>query len=428
MSTEYLTTRLEKLGFEGVAGKLKEMSLPRDKIPKFFSPSSKAINDIHESFLHATGLESFQSSYPSRLEIIEMKRAADQLVSTPALRFSSIGSKTISYGKYMQMRDRCPPNVQQFLTATLFTKINGGRSSPINYNDFFNYMKTIGYAVPHIKILMSYDVANSGVISIDGFRRYVEQMASGFYFVQEFTKRNSDHEFYSMYVDYVVSEIFVRLDTLNTGVININTLIESKAYQDFMMIDPDDDPEDELNKNNKFGPVLSNIMINSFIRICSSDSKLLCVDDIMQIQGLRWCRVFSESLISKAVPRPDFKWYVKAQEAYDNIGEPWANAFFFDVIDFNQDGVITEEDLALIYEEVSHEYVTYVNTHDIPLPSFQWIIAEMFDIYGISDATITKELFINRKETASFVRHFIDIRGFIKWEASIDILNPARSG
>ena len=426
MSTTFLANRLQQLGLSGVADELNQMTKKQNEeipeIPTFFEPSIQAIEDVKTSFLYGTGLETFQSKYPSRIELIEMRTAADQLTTT--FRFQSLGGgKTLSYPKYVQMKDKFPDNVQKFLTANLFVKINGGNGSTVKFDDFFNYMNTVVYSVPHIKVLLSYDASNSGVISEENFRKYVCLMSSTYCFVKEFSK--GDHEFNKMYVDYVVSMIFARLDPLYTGFIEINQLLTDPTFAKFMTIDPDEDPEDDIvNKNNIFGPYSSKAMIDVFTKICSSGNGLLTVDDIMMIPGLRWCRAFSEAMIAKANPRPDFSWYVRAQTSYDYVGDPWANAFFFDVMDFNCDGVITEEDLQVIYEEVSQEYLRYETEN--PLPPLQWIASEMFDLYGISDATITKDLFINTKATSGFIRHFVDIRGFIKWEGNKDILNPSR--
>lgn len=418
--TENLQEQLTELGYDKVAEYLKQYSSTTNAVPSFYIPIQKTIPDLYAALTSIHGLERFQLMYPTVSKIKELKIQADKIVR-------SFGEKKINYQQYIQLRESSPENLMNFLTSRLFIQLNGGSNSSLSYNDFFNYLFSVAYAVPHIKVLLSYDLSNSGIISIESFTKYVAQMVDRIYFVEMFTKKN--HEFKQYYIQYVVNVIFARLDPLFTRVISIKDLIEDKIYLQFLNLDPtlEPDDEDESFKRNVFGPINPKSYIDVFSKLDMDHDGILKAEDVMQIPGIRWCRTFAESLISKASPAPNFEWYCRAQFCYDNIGEPWANAFYFDVMDINNDGVITEEDLAPIYAEVSQVLKQVVVNPQNPLPSFKWIVNENLDLYGVTNGEITKQLFINTKSTSGFIRHLVDIRGFIKWEADIDILMPKTS-
>lgn len=420
-----LYNNLSKLGYSETAEYLKKYSASsKDSIPSFYIPAQKQISKLYTTFAAVQGLERFHLKYPSLKEIKDLKAQADK-ITQPSFSFQSsarYGGKTINYKQYMQLRESSTQCIADFLTSRLFIQLNGGFNSTIPYDELFNYLFTVAYSVPHIKTLLSYDLSNSGVISQENFAKYVAQMADRIYFVEYFTKKN--HEFKQYYIQYVVNILFARLDPLGTRMTNISSLLEDKMFTQWTCLDYtlDPDEDDESFKKNVFGPIISKAYVDVFSKINMNHDGIITAEDVMQIPGIRWCRTFAESLISKASPAPNFEWFVRAQFCYDFIGEPWANTFYFDVMDLNGDGVITEEDLAPVYADVSAVY-KQVNPGN-PLPPLRWIVDEMLDLYGVSNGEISKQLFINSKSTSGFVRHLVDIRGFIKWEGDYDILQP----
>lgn len=411
--------------------KLRNENYDQNHIPRFHDYDKIAIIDVLFSYANICGLQRFVEKYPTKDDVASLRATADKLCSSnfsnfPSLNRNISGPKTITYTKYLQLRDSWPEDLQSILSSKLFAQLNRGQASTLAVDELFNYLNTLTFSIPHIKVLLSYDKNNSNVISRKNFEQYVRVMAGKFYSVREACENNSS--FMNYYVDFVTNMIFPKLDTLETQYIQISKLIQERLYHFFVMIDPDEDSSTDSIRANTFSVSVVMKYVSNFKEIDTDNDGLVDADDIMKLNGVRWCRSFAESLIGNAV-RPDFGWYVKIQSAYDSLGEPWANTIFFDIMDLDHDGYITEYEIATYYKEVVPEFKEYFDSkpesEKRAPPSLSWITNEIFDMFD-NDGHIPKDKFVESRITSGVIKHLVDVRGFILWETSEDILMSKR--
>lgn len=399
--------------------KLLEEEPDEEEIPAFhFSKESQLnimANIISSIALHVSSRQLY-NSYPNFNDIEQLRKSFEMMTTNKNSTKSRNDSapKTLSYSQYKQLKEKWPQQLQYILSSRLFLEIGGQSNHTINVEELFKHLYLISKCVQSILKLYNYDPVQSDIINEDDFICYVSDSTSNFSFIDDVEEKMDNFRDY--YCTFVAQRILVVLDPLRLGQISIQSLIKDPLYLYFVMIGTDYGD----GKKNPFSYDIALSVAQEFEEIDSDDDGFLCPSDLRNLNGALLIPIFINKVFEIIVGDGDFDytWFVRFRVSWDNLGAPWANAIFFDVMDIDADGFITRFDLNYYYRDLIASYKPLYP--DRPPPSFEFITNEFFDMFGAT-LSISKENFIKSRSTESLVRQFVDLKAFVKCEANEDI-------
>ena len=235
-------------------------------------------------------------------------------------------------------------------------------------------------------------------------------------------------QFYEFYSCSSVRRLFWELDPMGTGYISISKLILDPIMESWLDIQlaPEDLPD------NWFGRAISLAIHDRFSQLNSSQSGMITLDEIKHykkglpvelndglpshvssLSTLFLERVFETmALFSGEMDYQCFSDFVIAVELLPKCPRP---SFFWEILDFKNEGAITPMVVNLFFREV-HGKLTSAGYQ---LPPIETILPEIFDIIPSKESLkITKEEFLNSNCMGLFTSLIIDAASFWQYETN----------
>lgn len=418
---EKLSALLLEMGYKAELeeyNKMKDETFIEPEIPNFYTthlPSSSNLESILNTWATNRSLKKLSGKFLSDADI---KKLADEYKSISKSNFPSLGigapTKTIRYLQYQQMRDCLPENVQNFLSTQLYLDIGGSALQPINYDDFMAHLEAITRCVKHYSFLLSLDKTRSGFVTVKDFIKYVQKFVAELDFVEEEEEEKAGFKNY--YLDFVISRFLIVLDPLSTGKIQSERITTEPLFMFFVMLDGDGE-----DLRNPFDKSIVKSVINDFKNMDTDDDGKLKSINLLRMCNYRLTRAFADR-VGDALCKDgnmSFAWYVKFRVAWDSVGCVWANTFLWDALDIDGNGIFTQFEANYFYREICKNFKKLYP--DRKPPPIEWVVSEKFDMAGATSMIITKEMFVNNKNSLNFVRHLTDLRSIVLWELNEDI-------
>lgn len=413
-TTHFLITQGYKSVSNDYNNILNESSNVNDSIPKFYTSfrvnKPNCFTNIITSLSIENTLNNMVDMFPTQEDVDCLRDEFEQMLAAPGLPVLGVKrqNRTMRYMQYQELRKKWPKRLQHLLSAKLFIEIGGSSTNTMQYEKFFEYLYFLPKASQHFIELRSYDPFRTGIISELAFSRYVDNFASRMSFVSGQIEQIP--QFLKFYVSIIVGFVFVSVDPLGTGVAPLKELMKSPFLYYFINLDPNDE-DCQIDRENIFSLHYATYLVNEFKNLDSDNDGILKGEDLMNITGLNLTETFTQSAVSSATcPLPNFQWFVKFKAAWDYLGEQWANAYFFEILDTDGDGILTEHDFNIYLKDVRKYASELLEGEKVPA-SFS--LGEFLDLMQIKDAKITKENFKKSSDSGVLVRVLCDASFFI---------------
>ena len=323
-------------------------------------------------------------------------------------------SRTMSYSQYKQLREFLPPNFRHYLSSFLFLQISGPNLHNIQPYDLFTRLRITSRCVSIFQDLHSLDPLSTGSISISDFSNFIEEHAKSIHEVIQ-----EGPNFLQQYVNVILQRFLLILDPLNTKRINLNQLFFSSLFVYFLNFENFSD----LDSKNPVGVSSVLSVLKEFNRLDSDHDGLLQSSDFKNPIGQNQRITFTDAFIQRVFeyfPKTDLNWFIQFRFSWDKLGEPWANRFFFELMDINNDNYFGSFEINYFYMDMVKKFQTEMMQKlysNYVLPSLDSFMNESLDISSITDFQISKKQFEVSKPLTLFLRHLVDLHSFISWES-----------
>ncbi|KAH7694922.1 serine/threonine-protein phosphatase 2A regulatory subunit B'' subunit gamma-like protein, partial [Aphelenchoides avenae] len=315
-----------------------------------------------------------------------------------------------------------PATLRSFVKpATLFAKcaFDEDASGRVNIDVLvqFVYRKTAFFR--NRVALSFYDTELKGALTQQQFHEYYDNEI-----VPAVDALADLHDGFKQYYDIVVrSKFFVFLDPMRQGRIRIADILASglidQAFQ--LQANPDDN-------DNWFLPLKTQELISSFKLLDAKGVSFLTADTFRAFNHAQAVssdgtltsafvdRYFEMQGVLTGSPVMTFEDYVQFLLMFQNMTDPVSLAFFFRLLDLNEDGYITEFELRYFYTDLRTAYDSYLQT-DGAMPCFEDTRDQLFDMVAPREPyRATLQDLIESKQGHHFVLTLISHVEFYRYE------------
>lgn len=377
-------------------------------IPPFEIKNSKNANIYMKilSWIKKQSVAEVRKKYP-KLEDIDQLQDAIKNLNTG--RFPSLHSKPkiLKYSDYCIIREKCP-DLSQFLTTKLFFDLSNKVNHTIYPSVLISHIAMQSYSVDYCIKLIQKDKKNTGSLTKTQFLKFIQQISQDFEFIDDINELIDKGSF--LYCSYVTERFFVTLDPLKIGRISIENIMKSDLFHLLLKLAAEKD-----GMPNPFDDKAALLYLNEFIQMDGDKDGILTKDDLLHMPGTRFTYSFVDQIFDTIASNciTNFAWYFRFKIAYSNLGRPWANLFFFDVMDIDKNNELNETEVNYFFHDLALDYEDFYQKDHPPFENFS---NELFDICNASSSRITKKEFINLTEASKFVKHLVDLAAFASWE------------
>ncbi|KAH7704210.1 serine/threonine-protein phosphatase 2A regulatory subunit B'' subunit gamma-like protein [Aphelenchoides avenae] len=355
-------------------------------------------------------LEAKLAEIPSDDEVTDFIK---RLESSPDLTKLD-DSSYITYADFMRIHRDLPSTLRSFVKpATLFAKcaFDEDASGRVNIDVLvqFVYRKTAFFR--NRVALSFYDAELKGALTQQQFLEYYDNEI-----VPAVDALAYLDDRFKQYYDIVVrSKFFVFLDPMRQGRIRIADILASGFIDEAFGLQANpDDSETELVASFKLLDVtgLSFLTADTFRAFnhaptVSTDGTLTAafIDRYFEMQG-----------VLTGSPVMTFEDYVEFLLMFQNLTDPVSLAFFFRLLDLNEDGYISEFELRYFYTDLRTAYDRYLQT-DGAMPCFEDTRDQLFDMVAPREPyRATLQDLIESKQGHHFVLTLISHVEFYRYE------------
>lgn len=392
-----------KKEYEQIYQRLSDTSIP----PFLIKSSSKSTNlyRIIMNFIKKNSISALRERFPTIEDADQLNEAIKSLNtnSFPSLRQRA---KQLKYSDYCIIKEKCP-HLSQFLTSKLFLDLSNKTNHTVFQNDLISHVIVQSYSVEYCIKLIQKDKKNTGSLTKSQFIKFVQEISQDFEFVDDLS--DAIEKGFFIYCSYVTERFFVSLDPLKTGRISIENIVESDLFLCLVKLAERDGTP------NPFDDKAAMHFLNEFIQMDGDKDGLLTKDDLLHMPGTRFTLSFVDQVFDTIASScmTDFGWYFRFKIAYGNLGKPWANLFFFDIMDIDKNNELNETEVNYFFHDLALDYEDFYQKDHPPFENFA---TELFDICSATSSRISKDEFINLTEAPKFVKHLVDLAAFAKWE------------
>lgn len=206
------------------------------------------------------------------------------------------------------------------------------------------------------------------------------------------------------YVEIVVSIFFFFFSDYNCMNLNATTLFQSKLFSSFVNMDM-------IPSSNIFSIKSTTIIYKSYVNENSNEDGLIGRENLKDLLDYKFSDVFLDRLF-EILPtfegKFDFCAYVSFVVALQNIQTKQGIRFFFKIVDIDEDGYVSRNDISYFYKCLVDETgFTEINEDRF--------ISELFDTVSCSGRGVTINHLLKIGATTFFLK-LIDINTFKEWE------------
>lgn len=416
-----LSSILNKLGYSEVEKEFTKLSNENDEIdiiPGFYS-SHKAKKDNIASLLNswstAQSIIKVNEKYPTKDDVKALEDAYTKMNSSssfPSLG-KSISGRTLRYPQYLQLRESWKDELQPILSSRLFIQVGGNSMNVCSYDALLIHIKTISRCSEHYSFLLSLDPTRTGFILESDFKTYINHFASEFSFIQS----EYDEELRKKYYEFSAQQFLVILDPLSSGKIMIGNLLNQAFFMYFVMVDGWSE-----DRTNPFSFDYFRNFVQDFKTMDLNNDGIIEPKDLIYMGKLRLTSAFARTAadgIGFNNNIINFEWYVRFRTAWYFLGEPFANIYFFDALDIDGNGIITQYEINYFVREVI-KIAKELYPDNKSIPPYDYIASQLFDMCQASDQKITRQFFVQSRATANLVMRICDAREFIRYELDLE--------
>lgn len=214
--------------------------------------------------------------------------------------------------------------------------------------------------------------------------------------------------FKEFYVPIVVTQLSFHLCPVAIGKFDLYELITSKAFIQFIDMDRIASP------NNPFGfKYTTSKFYNLYVDLDHDQDGFLEEKNMKKIDDFEFTDEFLSCMFDTIQAfedgKLDFSLFLTVLMPMRNLLTRKATRFFFEILDVDSDGQITEYDINYFYKGMVRE--TGIQKHDND--SF---IAELYDIIKCDENGITEEVLFDSGAQDIFFKLLIDVNTFKEWE------------
>ena len=387
-----------------------------DYIPVFQSPEKHpSVYKILMDWVKRQSMSETFNNYPLIDDIDNLNQVINTMNSN---NFASLRQKVkkLKYSEYYILKTKCP-KMAPFLTAKLFLDLASRSNHTVFQSDLIGHLVIQSFSVNYYIKLLRLDKKNRGSLTKTEFFKFVNELKDDYEFVDELADKFGE-DAKTRYAIFVMERFFAVLDPFKTGFISIENIIQNELFASLVKL------ADEYDlRPNPFDENNASLYLSHFDSMDGDEDGLLTKDDLLHMPGTRFTESFVDQVFDVLNPtsKADFAWFCNFKWAYTNLGKPWANQIFFDIMDIDKNNELNETEMNYFYHDLSRDYIDYFE-HDPP--SFQSYANELFDICGAKDSVITKSDFIQLTDAAKYVKHLVDLIAFAKWD--VDKVIPMR--
>jgi Ca2+-binding EF-hand superfamily protein len=408
---------LSDLGHTQVISELTSLSSrssKRSSIPAFHVPCSSFLSAIN-SLATERSLRAFTQDFPTDEYIADLKRWYAERSSTQT-RFPSLAgsqaTRHLRYPEYLDLRTKSPESLQPLLTSKLYVELCAGSLIQCPFDNLIQYLQILGDCVAHFAALLKFDPLRTGLISEANFIAYIREKAASLPFLSD------GGDYLEKYIIFVSQRIGVVVDPLRSGRIPLRTLMNEAIMVNWITLKSSrDDPRRPLLSSETFEAIARN-----FKEMDSDKDGFIVADDLAKLNDYqllpsfcaRVCEVMSDE------GKLDFARFVRFQMAWGNVGETWANTVLFDILDIDENGLITMHELHYFYREMVAIFRERL-PNEQRAPMVEAYMSEAYDSCLATEEGITKENFVRSGKVGAIVQHMTDLRYFLKTEYAVDI-------
>lgn len=378
-------------------------------IPPFIIKNTTKSSNFYSAimkWIKKKSMSSIREMFPTLDDVDQLREAITSLNTSnfPTLRQRI---KQLKYSDYCIIKEKCP-HLSQFLTSKLFLELCNKVNHTVYQNDLVSHVAIQSYAVDYCIKLIQKDKKNVGSLTKTQFIKFVQQISDEFEFIDDLSESIEKGKI--LYCFYLTERFFVTLDPLKTGRIAIENIIASDLFHFLLKLAAEGNTSP-----NPFDDKTALLFMDEFMGMDSDKDGLITKDDILRMPGTRFTVSFVDRIFDTIASScmTDFGWYFRFKIAYSNLGKPWANILFFDVMDIDENNELNETEVNYFFHDLSQDYADFYQREHPPYENFS---AELFDICGATSLKITKAEFINLTEASKFVKHLVDLAAFAKWE------------
>ncbi|OHT10997.1 hypothetical protein TRFO_19490 [Tritrichomonas foetus] len=396
--------------------RLLEASNLNSAVPPFFSSNSSGQQMVYSAVMKLTKdniLSTMRKQYPRIMDINNLR------IEFQKMKFQA-SPKYMKYSEYCALKQKWPEKYSNYLTSKLFFDLSIPQFHTIRPEDLYMHLSIQSVALTFYHKLMQIDKKNKGALTKTKFSLFVRDISSRFPFMENIIKTYAE-DGQSMYIVFVTEKFFTELDPLQTGTISIQKIISSELFLELIKLEID--RQNNRSTKNIFCEQLALLYFDDFYDMDTDEDGILAKDDLLHMPSTRFTesfvnRLFDSMILSEVF---DFSWFCRFKSAYNNLGKPWANQIFFDILDIDNNGEINETEMNYFFHDLSRDFSEFFKRDP---PSFKDYINELRDSCSITNS-IAKSEFIQSKESYKLVKHLVDLKAYAKWECGEDI--PARS-
>ena len=413
---------LKKLGEDKVAeeySNIVEESNVKKEIPGFYishQQKNDNIASLINSWATTRSIMELKKKYPSKSDIEKIEaeyKKINSVSSFPSLGVRASSGRTLRYPQYLQLRECLDDDIQTILSSSLFIEVGGPSMNICNYDALLMHLNILTRCVEHYSFIQSLDLSRSGYISNTDLKKYIEHFSKELSFI----KAEDDEELTQRYIEFAAQQILIVLDPLSSGKVMIGKLLNDVLFMYFVMVDgwAEERP-------NPFSIDTLNSFLKDFKNIDQNHDGILDPDDLLYMSRTRLTKTFvrrAAEAISFNNGVLNFEWYVRFRVAWFSVGEDFANAYFFDTIDVDNDGYITQNEINYFYRDVDKEAHEIYPDPD-KIPPYNSVVTQHLDMCQATDQKITRKMFISSKATEGLLRRICDIREFLTYELDFD--------
>lgn len=415
-----LSSILQQIGFSDVEKEFTNLSKSNENpsIPGFYS-SHKAKDDNIASLINSwatvQSIMKVQQKYPTKEDVDSLEREFNKLNSSssfPSLRVGSSG-RSLRYPQYLQLRQTWREDLQPILSTKLFVEIGGNSMNLCNFDALLTHLKTIARCSEHYSYIQEMDLSRTGYVTEQDFKKYVDHFASKF----SFLSMDFDQSFIEKYLQFATQQFLVVLDPLCSKKIMIGKLLNEILFMFFVMADgwAEDRP-------NPFSLDNFKSFVSDFNKMDINNDGIIEGKDLIYMNKLRLTPSFANRA-KEGIQFNDnvinFEWYVRFRVAWYSLGETFANSYFFDAIDIDGNGIITQYEINYFVRDViAIAKECFPNCKSIP--PYDFIASQILDMCQATNQQFTRENFVKSRATANLIMRMCDAREFVHYELDED--------
>lgn len=421
MQSSKLSSILQKLGYSEVDKELSSLTEESNnqEIPGFYmshTVKKDNIASLINSWATAQSIIKVKEKYPTKEDVQALEAAYIKINSSssfPSLGKSSMSGRSLRYSQYLQLRESWKEDLQPILSSRLFVEIGGTSMNICNYDALLLHIKTISRCSEHYSFILSLDPSKTGFLTDIELKKYINHFASEFSFIQS----EYDEETRKKYIQFCSQQFLVILDPLSSGKIMIGNLLNHVFFMYFVMVDGWSEE-----RSNPFGFEIFRSFVSDFKIMDLNNDGIIEPKDLIYMSRLRLTSAFAFRAadgIGFNNNIINFEWYVRFRTAWYSLGEPFANSYFFDAIDIDGDGVITQYEINYFVREII-QIAKDLYPNNPAIPPYEYIASQLFDMLQASDQRITRHVFEQSRATANLIMRICDAREFIRYELDLE--------